>query len=266
MSFASGDTIQSQGLMSFKDLDESHKRKERLLSAAPLGGSLWDEAETSKAASNRFAQTKQPPPPLASKDGKPANVRNLSSMSEKSGKNGKNLFGIKKTPSSQAVPTRISSTVKEKEAEDNSVSLVVPRKEEEKKEEAVASAAAPSHPAQEVVEIARAPPVKDVPTTDAPTSTVGISNLSPPDTAAQLEGSNSDHPAEITTTLSADQVGSTQDTIPIEDADKTLTAVDGEKLVVEKDLNTDQSIPTELEKSQEISASQVQGTIAKTIS
>lgn len=50
LSFTSPDTtLNSRGLMSFEDLDKSHERKQQLLGDHPLGDSLWESPETSKA-------------------------------------------------------------------------------------------------------------------------------------------------------------------------------------------------------------------------
>lgn len=50
LSFTSPDTtLNSRGLMSFEDLDKSHQRKQQLLSDHPLGETLWESPETSKA-------------------------------------------------------------------------------------------------------------------------------------------------------------------------------------------------------------------------
>lgn len=101
LTFSSGEKIQSQGLMSFKDLDESHQRKQKLLSSAPLGGSLWDEQpETSKAGSNRaaVATTKAAPSKGSAKAAPlPTRKESLKSSSRK-------LFGGEK-----AVPVRSTS-------------------------------------------------------------------------------------------------------------------------------------------------------------
>ncbi|UZJ51974.1 hypothetical protein CBS101457_001294 [Exobasidium rhododendri] len=77
LTFASGDKIQSQGLMSLKDLDESHQRKQHLLSSAPLGGSLWDEPETSEAAIKRASNNE------VNQKGKPVATRKESSKGRK---------------------------------------------------------------------------------------------------------------------------------------------------------------------------------------
>jgi len=117
LSFASGDKIQGQGLMSFKELEESHKRKEQLLSAAPLGGSLWDEAETSKAASARMTKGTLKAPIEPNNHGKkPGNMfRQASNRSTGSIKSARKrlLGGQKEKTSANAdavpVPARNSS-------------------------------------------------------------------------------------------------------------------------------------------------------------
>lgn len=134
LSFASGDKVQSQGLMSLKELDESHKRKEQLLSAAPLGGSLWDEAETSKAGSARSAKAVNASSTKASasnsKDAtttyygkEPKYLRQASYQSTGSIKSAKRFFGGQKEKAAAIqtvpVPPRDSSTVKPLDAGDD---------------------------------------------------------------------------------------------------------------------------------------------------
>lgn len=240
--------------MSLKDLDESHQRKERLLSAAPLGGSLWDEAETSKAASDRWALTKPSPSPSSTNNGaRPSNVRDSSFMSEKISKNGKGVIGVQKAAASQAIPVKLSSTVKAKEVEDNSVSMVAPKEE-----------TAASKPVEESVETTtKAQSVEAVPTTEAPTSTDN-SGLPPPITATHLEGNNPAHPAE-SAVLPTEQGETAQDSLAAEDADKTLTANEGEKLAVKKNSSIDQTIPTELQQSHQTPMPQVAATTDGTI-
>lgn len=110
--------------MSLKDLDESHQRKQQLLSSAPLGGSLWDEPETSKAASNRAALGAAAP--IASTNAKPTAVRKESSKSNKSSR--KLFGGGGDKPAQRAVPARSTSTqdVKGTQVDENSVSKAVP--------------------------------------------------------------------------------------------------------------------------------------------
>jgi hypothetical protein len=118
LTFSSNDEAQPQGLMSFEDLDESHQRKQLLLSNAPLGGSLWDEAETSSAAMKRASSE------FVFKNTQPPAVRVASGKSEELSSIGqKRLSSI--PPKIQ--PRSTSSSHMLNQGEEEGVSRVVPK-------------------------------------------------------------------------------------------------------------------------------------------
>jgi hypothetical protein len=196
--------------MSFKDLDESHTRKERLLSAKPLGGSLWDEAETSKAASARSAKAHNATIPGASKEAtkyakKPSALRTASFQSTKSAK--KFFGGGGKTsapPQAMPPPPRESSavkTVKSTPEKDSAKSKAVP------------------------------PPI-------AEGGALGVTGMAPPVAAANVNTIPEDEPAAKNIeemALTSAPNGVQPETIAGEDADKTLTTNDVEKIPLAKE-------------------------------
>lgn len=104
LTFSSQDDNQTQGLMSFKDLDESHQRKQKLMNSPPIGGSLFDEPESSKAASNRPIVERGSSLP---KNAKPEATRKVSSKSSKSARK---LFGGAKGSEMPAESMPVSSS------------------------------------------------------------------------------------------------------------------------------------------------------------
>lgn len=204
LSFASGDKVQSQGIMSFKDLDESHLRKERLLSAKPLGGSLWDEAETSKAASARSAKANNATIPGASSEAtnygkKPGALRTASFQSAKSAKK---FFGGGKTSApSQAMPPLRNSSARAVNASSEKDSVTP----------------------------------KTVPPRIAEGGAPVVTEMPPPVVATDVDKILEEGPASTThLETTATQYGARPETIAGDDADKTLTANDVEKIPLAK--------------------------------
>lgn len=107
LTFSAAELPESQGLKSLKDLEETHRRKQELLSERPLGSSLWDEPETSQAGSKHAATASS-----STTDGKNSAKKAERKVSNRSTSgSGRKLFGgssgsVHKKP----VPARTSST------------------------------------------------------------------------------------------------------------------------------------------------------------
>ena len=219
LTFSSNDSEQSKGLMSFKDLDESHQRKQKLLSSAPLGGGLFDnKAESSKAATTR-ASDSDTANALPTSETRPISDRKASIRSVKSARK---LFGGGKqsaeTASREPMPTTTGALP----------AGITKSTTSDAAKATSTGQAATSIPAASPT---RAPP----PVPGAVAAPAALAN----------EASSNGKPSETPLAANTDQAAT-------EDADKTLTGSEVGKDTLDKSAEAEggASIPTDLEASQ----------------